>query len=380
MSALQQILDDAVAQGDLPFAVGMVATSQGVTFSGAAGHASAGMAASPTTLMRIFSMTKAIGSTAAMVLIDRGKLTFDTPVADIVPEFASLQVLEGFDGDTPRLRAPKRPATVRHLATHTSGLEYEFWNADVAAYVTKAGHPSVLSGTRQSLAYPLMSDPGTRWGYGMGIDWLGLVVERISGRSIVDFCQTELFEPLGMTDTHFVVPADKAHRLADVKIRTADGGFAPMDLAPPANPEVFGMGHALYSTPADYLRFVRMMLGRGALDGRRVLSEAGVTAMLADHMQGLRFAKMISVAPVTDDFDPFPGLDVRHSFGFMRNEVDIPGRRAAGSQAWAGVLNSHYWFDPTRGIGAVLMTQSLPFVEPRYMATYDAFERAVYAA
>jgi len=187
-------------------------------------------------------------------------------------------------------------------------------------------------------------------------------------------------EPLGMSDTDVEVRDHMASRLAGVKARGEDGQFVDFDLAPPSNPEVYGMGHALYSTPADYMKFLRMFLNRGALDGNRILSEQGVSRMLENHMGPLTFEKMVTVAPpVTADFDPFAGTTKTYSFGFMRNEEDIPGMRRAGSQSWAGVLNSHYWFDPTSDLAAVIMTQSLPFVEPRWMKTYEAFERAAYA-
>jgi methyl acetate hydrolase len=377
----QTVLDTAVARGDVPFVVGMTAKAGGVTWEGAAGEAAPGRAAATDTVFRIFSMTKAVGSTAAMILIDRGEMDFDTPVEEVLPEFAEIRVLEGWDGDTPRLRAPKVKATARHLATHTSGLEYEFWNGDVGAYQGKTGAVSILSGLKASMFYPMMTDPGTRWGYGPSIDWLGLMVERISGKRIDAFLKDDLFGPLGMADTDVEVRDHMAPRLAVVKARGEDGQFADFALAPPSQPEVYGMGHALYSTPSDYMRFLRMFLNRGALDGNRVLREASVARMLENHMGPLRFEKMVTAAPpVTADFDPFEGTEKTHSFGFMRNESDIPGMRRAGSQSWAGVLNTHYWFDPASDLAGLIMTQTLPFVEPRWMDTYGAFERAAYAA
>ncbi len=378
---LQRVLDEAVVREDVPFAVGMTGNAGGVTWSGAAGEAAPGRKAATDTVFRIFSMTKAVGSTAAMILIDRGEMAFDTPVEEVLPDFAEMRVLEGWDGDAPRLRAPKVKATARHLATHTSGLEYEFWNPGPGAYQAKTGAVSILSGLKSSMFYPMMTDPGTRWGYGPSIDWLGLMVEKISGKRIDVFLRDEVFGPLGMADTDVEVRDHMAPRLAVVKARGEDGHFADYPLGPPSNPEVYGMGHALYSTPADYMRFLRMFLNRGALDGNRVLSEGAVAQMLENHMGPLTFEKMVTVAPpVTADFDPFEGTVKTHSFGFMRNEADIPGMRRAGAQSWAGVLNTHYWFDPTSDLAGLIMTQSLPFVEPRWMATYGAFERAAYAA
>jgi len=380
MADMNAVLEQAVERQDVPFAVGMVADAAGTRFSGAAGEAAAGRAAGEDTVFRIFSMTKAIGSVAAMILIDRGRIEFDTTVVDILPEFSRVQVLDGFDGDTPVLRAPRVQATLRHLATHTSGFEYEFWNADVAKYLEVTGHPTILSGLKQSLFYPLTSDPGTRWGYGIGIDWLGQVVEAVDGRSIDVFCREEIFEPLGMANTGFELEGDMAANLGTLMARGEDGVFVPFDLAPPSRPEMYGMGHNLYSTAPDYLRFLRAMLRKGELDGARILSEQAFADMTVDHMQGLTFRKMVTIAPpVTADVDLFPGTRVTHSFAFARNEEAIPGMRSAGSLTWAGVCNTHFWLDPTKGVAAVIMTQSLPFVEERFMATYEAYEKAVYA-
>lgn len=377
MAALQAVLDDAVAAGKVPFAVGMVGNADGITFSGAAGEAAPGRAAAEDTAFRIFSMTKAIGSVAAMILLDRGKLDMETPVGDVLPEWNDLQVLDGWDGDTPVMRPQKTVATVRNLATHTSGIEYEFWNPDVPRYLEATGRQTVLSGKLASLNYPLTFDPGTRWGYGLSIDWLGRMVEAVDGRSIDVFCQQEIFDPLGMDDTAFE-PDALTDRLAQVSMRGPDGAFAPFELAPPPKPEFYGMGHALYSTAPDYMRFLRMVLNKGQLDGERVLSEPAVAEMLADQMHGLTFQNMHTAAPaVSADVELPPGTT--HSFAFVRFEADQPGKRRAGSQGWAGVCNTHYWFDPTSDVAAVIMTQSLPFVEPPLQETYDAYERAVYA-
>ena len=380
MKALNDILNTGVASGAAPGFVAMTGNSAGVKWSGTAGERAPGQPMTEDTVFRIFSMTKAIGSTAAMILIDRGKLDLNAPVDSILPDFAKIQVLEGFDGDTPRMRAPKSRATIRQLATHTSGLVYEFWNPDVPRWMQKTGHPSILSGLKASLFYPMVFDPGTRWDYGIGIDWLCQAVEAVDGRRIDKFCQEEIFAPIGMASTAFECEGALAKRLAAVSARGADGKFAPFELAPPPHPEFYGMGHALYSTAGDYMRFLRMFLNKGTLDGKRVLSDKGVAAMLANHIGDLRVGKMTTVVPpVTADVDLFPGTPKTHSLGFLRVEHDVPGMRSAGSQGWAGVLNTHFWFDSAKDTAGVIMTQTLPFVEPAFLAVYERFERAVYA-
>ena len=357
----------------------MVGDAAGVTWSGAAGDRSPGQAATLDTVFRIYSMTKAVGSTAAMILIDRGKLDADTAVESILPEFAELQVLDGFDQGRPRLRAPRSTATVRHLATHTSGLVYEFWNTEMPRYMAATGAPTILCGSAAGLGYPLLFDPGARWDYGIGIDWLGRLVERVDGRSIDRFCREEIFDPLKMDDTRFEVETHMKSRLAAVKLRAEAGDFADIAMAPPTRPEFYGMGHALYSTAPDYMRFLRMYLNGGALDGARILSERGMAAMLANQIGGLPIPVMRTVAPtISADCELFPGRRKSHSMAFMRFEEDIPGMRHAGSQGWAGVLNTHYWFDPKADLAGLIMTQSLPFAEPRFVDAYERFERAAY--
>jgi methyl acetate hydrolase len=379
MSELDKVVNEAVAQQDVPFLVAMVGNAGGVTWAGAAGERSPGQPATLDTVFRIFSMTKAVGSTAAMILMDRGTLSPDAVVEGILPEFAELKVLEGFGADGPKLRAPRTKATVRHLATHTSGLVYEFWNAEVPRYMEATGSPSILSGLAVALKYPLQFDPGERWDYGIGIDWLGRVVEKVDGRSIDRFCREEIFDPLKMGDTRFEVEPHMAARLAAVKIRGEDGKFGDFEIAPPSRPEFYGMGHSLYSTAPDYMRFLRMFLNKGALDGARILSEKGLESMLGNQIGSVPIPRLKTAVPaITADAEFFPGKRKSHSMAFMRFEEDIPGARKAGSQGWAGVLNTHYWWDPKANLAGLLMTQSLPFVEPRFVSTYDRFEKAAY--
>jgi CubicO group peptidase (beta-lactamase class C family) len=183
-----------------------------------------------------------------------------------------------------------------------------------------------------------------------------------------------------MADTAFEVEDRHRGRLGTVYARGEDGGLAPFEVTPPAHPAFYGMGHALYSTAPDYMRFLRMFLNRGQL-GARVLSAAAVERMLANHIGDLRVGPLTSVMPAfSADVDLFPGIPKTHSLGFLRVEQDVPGMRSAGAQGWAGLCNTHFWFDPARDVAGLIMTQSLPFADPRFLQVYAAFERAVYAA
>lgn len=382
MNSLDQVVDAAVADGHTPGLVVAAARRSGVVYERAAGLRSVeGTEPVKTdTVYRAFSMTKAVGAAAAAKAIEDGLLTLETPVADVLPEWKDVKLLKGFDADgQPILGAPQTTATLRHLATHTSGLAYEFWNAGQGRYMEASGAPTILSGLMSSLlSYPLGFEPGTQWAYGTGIDWLGLMVSRAAGESIPDYVTSRILKPTGMTDTAFEPRPDMTARLVGAHAATPDG-FVPYDLAPPAEPELYGMGHCLYTTGPDYLRFIRMLLNGGSIDGTEVLKPETVKMFCANQIGDLSVGKLVSTAPpLSADVDFFPEQENKFSLGCLTNTADIEGKRRAGSQSWAGVLNTHYWFDPKADIAVVIMMQHLPFIDAHCQAVYDAVERAVY--
>ena len=200
---IDEVLQTAVARGDVPGVVALAAGDDGVLYEGAAGRraADAGDPITPDTMLRIASMTKMVTTTAALQLSERGRLELDAPVETYRPEFADLQVLEGFEGDAPRLRPPRTRATVRQLITHTAGLGYWFWNSEIDRYEQVTGTPNMLSGSDAMFTSPLLFDPGTRFEYGISVDWLGRVVEAVSGQSLDAYFLANITGPLGMTST-----------------------------------------------------------------------------------------------------------------------------------------------------------------------------------
>jgi methyl acetate hydrolase len=379
VSRLDNFIESAVARQDAPFAVAVVADRHGVLWEGHAGQANAARAAGPDTVFRLFSQTKAIGTLGAMILVDRGLLSLETPVASVLPDFDDIQVLESFGPGGPVFRAPRTTATLRHLLTHTSGFAYPSCDALMAAYAEQVPDmPGILAGTLESLNVPLMFDPGQGWTYGTGIDWAGCMVPAVDGRGIERFYREEILDPLGMHDTVFEVSPVR-ERLADVKQRSEDGGFTDIVHELPMLPEVYGMGQALHGTAPDYIRFLRMVLNQGELDGHRFLSKPTFELMTTNQIGDMNVPPLPTCIPwLTDVVDPFPGTRKTHTAGFLRLEEDIPGMRSAGSLGWAGVMNSHYWIDPAQDVAAVFMTQAFPFFEPRFMNAYAQFERLVY--
>ena len=379
---VDDVLQAAVDSGDVPCVVAMAGDRDGVIYEGAAGERAPGSGepVGPDTTFRIASMTKMVATVAALQLVERGTLDLDDDVETCLPEFGELQVLEGFDGDTPRLRAPAGKATVRQLVTHTSGLTYWFWNADVARWHEVTGIPNVLSGSMDIFKAPLVADPGTRFEYGINTDWLGRVVEAAGGQSLRDHFDEHILGPLGMTSTAFLIDDAQRERCVPIHLRGEDGAWAASDIDWSQQPEWWAGGHGLYSTPNDYLRFQRMLLNGGTLDGAQILSRATVEAAFRNQIGELEFPAAIATADPgsTADFVAGPGL--KWGLGLLLNPDDQPGMRAAGSGAWAGLFNTHFWVDPASGVTGAIYTQSLPFVEPRVFALYPAFEQALYAS
>ena len=379
----QEILDQAVADGQVPGVVAVALRGNGECIAeGVAGRAclATGAPMERDSFFRLFSMSKAVGSTAAAMLIEDGSLTADTPVADVLPEFAQLQVCDGFASDVPILREPTTACTVRHLATHTSGVTYGVWN-ETQAKLDAQGATNIMSGKKAALLEsPMMFDPGTDWAYGIGIDWLSQVVEAVSGQRIDAFLYERLFEPLGMVDTVFERDG-REDRLVGVHVYGPDGDIVSMpDIGPPPQPEFYGMGHALLGTADDYLRFLRMLLNGGELDGARVMKAETIDWMFENHIGDLDVTTMLSDNRMsTPVFEAAYGAPSKHGFGFVTNTDDIDGLRRAGSQTWAGVMNTHMWVDPSADVAGVVMTQILPFGDPRMMSVYEAFEREVYS-
>ncbi|MEM8745239.1 MAG: serine hydrolase domain-containing protein [Actinomycetota bacterium] len=382
IDSISAALDGAVADGHTVGTVGVVADRSGVVHESAHGvtHLGGDSAMTPDNVFRAFSMTKAVGSLAAMQLVEAGRLDLDTPVADLVGDFGTIQVLDGWDAESPRLRPPATPCTTRHLLTHTSGIVYDVWNAEQTKYLAATDGISTLSGALASLqCFPMTFDPGTRWAYGPSTDWVGRVVEAVTSESVDTYVQREILDPLAMTSSGFEL-STVADRAVGVHANTPDG-FAGMEMDLPPTPEFYGMGHAMHTTGPDYARFCRMVLGGGELDGNRVASADTIEAMSVNAIGDLRIEPQPTANPALgSDIDLFPGVDKTFTLGFMRNESDIEGMRRAGSLSWAGVMNTHYWIDPTAGVIGVVMMQHLPFVDDAALATYEAFERAVYAA
>jgi len=340
------------------------------------------------TLFRIASMTKPITSVAVLMLVEDGKLDLGESIEPWLPELASPRVLRDPAGSLARTTPSPRSITVRDLLTHRSGLAYAFTSTGpLSKALTGAG----LLGSSSTISpdewmkrlgrLPLAYAPGTRWHYSLSTDVLGVLVERASRMPFPEFLQTRLFEPLGMHDTGFAVPAEKLDRLATLYALDPKSGKLVVTDRPPestfAKPPAFASGGGgLVSTADDYARFGRMLLGKGALDGVRILSPRMVERMTTNHLT----EEQRKV--------PFLGMDfwAGQGFGLGVSVVDDPTRAigselvSKGTHGWGGAHGTWYFVDPEKELVAVMMIQltgggqTVPMIPACEGAIYQAIE------
>jgi methyl acetate hydrolase len=364
---LDTLLRAAVESGRVPAVVAMVGTREGVVYEGSFGL-------SKDAIVTIASMTKPVTSVGVMQLVEAGRVRLDEPAHTYLPELRTVQVLENGV-----LRSPRSPPTVRQLLNHTSGFAYEFLDPQIAAQVRTGKLTSLFAGTREFLRAPLIFDPGVRWEYGISTDWLGELVETVSGESLDAYFRSKIFEPLGMADTFFDVPSGKVDRVAPRYMRQPNGSLAAMPPDPPRPSPFFSGGGGLYSTAADYLRFARALLAGGQLDGRRILRSETVAMMAQNQIGELTLPAITTQNPqlVAANAVLPGGLDA-FGLGFALNRNPLASGRGAGAMSWAGVFNTFFWLDREKDVAAVLLVQMLPFGDRAATTLVEDFDRAVY--
>jgi CubicO group peptidase (beta-lactamase class C family) len=371
-SALSAFLEATVDRGDVPGAVVLVTGRDGILYHEAFGMQDTAkrVPMAKDTIFRIASMTKPVTSLAVMMLVEEGKLGLKDDVSKYLPAWQAPKVIASVDAakGTFTSRPAARAITIEHLLTHTSGIGYAWSDPGLNAIQRNAGTPD--------LELPLVADPGARFTYGASTRVLGQVVEKISGQTIDAFLQARILGPLGMTDTSFDVPAGKLGRLVTIHQRT-DGKLVEQANPTPFVPTVRGDG-GLNSTASDYSRFVRLLLNEGVLDGKRLVSAKTIREMTTNHLGGLKVERQ----PAADGnrSKPYPlgaGQDT-WGLGFqLAARPETQTARGEGSYSWAGINNTHFWVDPTRQIGVVVLMQVLPFYDDRAIALLTGVEKLV---
>ncbi|HRO45419.1 serine hydrolase domain-containing protein [Agriterribacter sp.] len=318
-------------------------------------------------IMRIASQTKAITSVAVMMLYEEGKFLLDDAVSKYIPEFKNPVVLDSFnEADTTYTTVPaKSEITIRQLLTHTSGIHYaQIGNKTFNAIYAKAGIIAGIGVNRIKLAdimkklgsLPLAHQPGEKFTYGLNTDLLGYLVEVVSGMSFNVFLKTRIFEPLGMKDTYFYLPAEKQNRLATLytedDTRHIKKAAATMDINgtfytnyPNMNGTYFSGGGGLASTAYDYAVFMQMLLNNGVYNGKRILSRNTIRMMTTNQIGDLRLGQ---------------GNTFGLGFELVTEKGSAFSPRSEGSYSWGGMFSSSYWIDPKEKIVAQLFLQLYP--------------------
>ena len=357
---IDTVLKSAIGPKGMPSVVAIVATRDKIVYQGAHGDASL------QSVYRIFSMTKPVTSVAAMQLVEKGQLDLDAPVTRYLPELGDLRILTGYDSTNQSiLRPPGRQPTVRQLLSHTAGYGYGIWDDLLAKYPNTGGF----------MKAPLLFEPGTKWQYGVSTDVIGRVVERVSGQTLEEYFQQHVFRPLGMTETTFFPGPAMRDRIVKRANRQADGTYIQEQVPLPSAISPSG-GGGLFSTAADYVKFMQMFL-RG---GQGVLQPKTLESMRRNQIGALNVRRMISNnSAVTRDFGFHIEAGDKFGLGFQINPVAYPKGRAANSMAWAGLWNTYFWIDPESNLCAVILMQSSPFFDVPAIQTLEAFEAAVYS-
>jgi CubicO group peptidase (beta-lactamase class C family) len=331
------------------------------------------------TIYRIYSMTKPITSVAFMMLFEEGRVALDEPVAKYIPEWKNLGVFVAGVAPAFLTRPPSRPMLIVDLLRHTSGLTYGFQqrsNVD-AAYREKKLGAVEKDGTLESMiadlaTIPLEFSPGEAWNYSVATDVIGYLIGKISGVPLEQFLKQRIFEPLGMTDTGFHVPADKVHRFAACYSADPNGvSFNPAErkgsltlqddptkssfLAPPS---FISGGGGLCSTAADYLTFCRALLNGGELDGVRLIGPKTLALMTSNHLPGGRELPELSRSLFSEAAYNGVGFGLGFSVTMDPAKTLIPGSR--GEYAWGGAATTSFWIDPAEELITIFMTQVLP--------------------
>lgn len=385
---MKQRLDDLLAtgvkNGHVPGVVAAMVDKDGLTYIGSAGERTVGTGDVMTTdtVGAIASMTKAVTGAAVMQLVEKGHVDLDAPAEKYCADIGTPPVLEGFDAEgQPILRDARSQVTLRNLLTHTSGYAYDFTDANLTKWHEATNTPRSLSRRFDSIKTPLMFDPGTQWQYGVGIDWAGIILERVTKSTLADYFAEYLLEPLGMVDTGFVCTPNMLERKAALHLRTPDSSFMSFQMPAVENAEFDSGGGGLFSTMTDYARFMRMILNDGELDGTRVLSAETVAQMATNQMGDVRVTGLKSANPAFfSDADIFPGTPKSWGLSFLINEEPLPNGCPTGALMWCGAFNSYFWIDKTTGIAGCYLSQVLPFFDAGASGNFFEFQNAAYAS
>ncbi|CAN5414659.1 serine hydrolase domain-containing protein [soil metagenome] len=384
LSLVTRFLEETIQENKIPGAVAMIVKDNRVVYQQALGYSDVEqeLLLEHDHIFRLASMTKAITSVGVVMLAERGSLNFDDPVSRYIPEFSNPEVLEfvSFSDSSWTATPAKREVTVHDLLTHTAGLSYGFIDSTMNVIYKKREIPDGIATDGRTIAetmhelagLPLRHEPGSRWTYGLSTDMLGRVIEVVSGQTLDQFFEEEIFEPLGMSYTRFFLTPAKQEHLVPLYRNTARNSLERVSALSLNNTEdidteysneasrsYFSGGAGLQGTAEDYQRFLQMVLNRGELGTVKLFGEQSASVLFESQIGDLRV-----------------GLD-GFSYGFLITlpDGDLKNLRKPGRMQWGGLYQTLFWIDPERNTTVVLLTQVFPSAHQQEI--YDGFERKV---
>ena len=393
---LDPIFQGMVDSGRIPGAAAVALDASGkYLFNKGYGNTTAGDPNSPKVIPHtpamIWSCTKLITCTSILQLVEQGKIKLGDPAEKYISEIGKIQRLLGFNEDgSPKLEAPKKPITILNLLTHTSGFAYDFFNQDMMQWRIAKEQPPVSYVTVSSMVEyetPLVFEPGERWEYGVNQDWLGMIIQKVTGLRLDEYVDNNIVVPLGLKNTGATLSEEQSKNFFVVHAKDAEGKLTPTPMRMVENPPVMPGGHYLYSSCDDYCQFLLALLNNGThpLSNATILKPETVKNYLFKDMlptvgcSGEGVGDVPSTVPqVTNTGSLLPGIDKGWSCGGLINNEDNPNGRSKGSMMWAGLGNCYFWVDPVAGKLGYVVSEILPFFDADILHLADALERAVY--
>jgi len=320
------------------------------------------------TICRVYSMSKIITCVATLILFEEGRFNLDDPVARYLPELKDMKVWTGGTQEAPKLEPLKRPITVKHLLTHTSGLIYDFGGEDELTKLWRRANlwsgPGLTNFIAKLARLPLRHQPGEAYTYGVNQDVLGALIERVSGKTLGSFLEERIFRPLGMPDTAFDVPETKMARLAKTYKHGPNGRFVEdhpiVETWPEPGRGIEAGGAGIFSTAGDFARFAQMLCNGGTLEGKRILGRKTIELMTANHMVVLP-----NHQAATRQKGFGLGVEVTTDLG----QLAVPS--SVGQFGWYGAATTYCQIDPRESIVAIALAQHFPFNEHNFFAQFQ---------
>ena len=383
MEKINQVIEAALEESNIPYAAFAVTNSKETLLSGSVGYEDLEKTKPLETnaVFRIASMTKALTTSAFMILAEEKEIDLQSPAENYIDDLKGLKVAS-LENSEIVYSEPETKVTLHQLLTHTSGFGYDFHHETLSHLLLEEKIANLLDKEGKFLEAPLIEQPGKYWHYGIGLGWIGRIIETLSEQSLNDYMTKKLFKPLEMNDTSFDISTIGEGRLPKIYSIEEDQNLVDIsELMSPPQIEKFAYGGGgVFSCPNDYAKFIRMFLNGGKVNGKNLLSSETVEQMTTNQIGEL-------IVPFQPTFNPsivapnewFPGVEKKWGYSFMINSDDIPNRRSKGSCAWSGIMNTFFWFDQEKDIGGTIMMQIAPCYHENAKQVLKRFEEFVYS-